>query len=1015
MSPPPPAGPRRAVQLAPSSLALVLRRLQRERRREDLAATAAPPECDEEASGAAVFQAFRRANAACYWNAGLARAVARVWLQGWLRGGVLLLQGPAAPLQLLRDAWLRRALRPPEGFLIRAVGDVSPVHINPISQSQFVPLGEVLCCAISDMNEAHITVTQETLLDHLGKHYPGIATPTHDILYSTLGILIKEWKIYHTGEGYFIVTPNTYFISNNAMKNNRRALLQENCPMEPSITYLVSMEDSTEVIRDNFPVTSHCKSCHCFPEQTVANEQRPQQLGSNEQNGKSQKESCESRLSVHNPTTDSITGNRSCETAHSTHTMKEKEKVKKFGLSLFWRHTSKKENPKKAHSSFSAQFPPEEWPVRDEDNLDNIPRDVEHEIIKRINPVLTVDNLNKHTVLMQKIEEEKKYINKGTSTEVLTMKHRHLSKGGTRKKQIKATKHHRKMQPSKEKEISKTDREFKTDELALINDKLENCVEHSVSCIINEAITCDKLLCEDTINAESHFIYKKEIDNPFQHIPHRGNKSAKGHKSQKNGNVKYKAPRSERNFPRSQSLDSSRTMNCKAKQALSVKCDDEDEKKQQLATDFASHYHHHHVQDHCAKYTDYLQYQTDGEFRCLRDSVAWKHNLHRGTSQNHRVETHIVSNNDVLIEEGSTERKCRQSFNQSHPCDQAATYGLPGQNSDYLKNADLSRDTDTVQQLKQSEKIVGHRGGDCLESELKSNTSKWLESLNPQYKGFTYDEQTLYQKVDHGDACSSLYHDDEQQELMELPKFQSIQLPYSSSEPRNLNNSEQQDLGTDASASRSVHSHTRGFRTDSDKFDSCEHEGNECPNLSRSKDSLKEYHKLNLEGESCVCHQVSQYAYKNNERADTAECGQISDVSKTCVFDLCDMHGTETRTWQKSLNEAGEKLASLTLSPKGREIKTNLVGKPQDVAVLKQNIPHEQNHLEEMGNHSITGDSGIDSPRTQSLASANSAILDGLKKRRSFLMNLEGIEKTIQSGKTLTRNSLLQLTPVMNV
>lgn len=128
MSPPPLLMPRRAVQLAPSSLALVLRRQQQQpqQQRREEPPTAAPeepePECDE-ASGAAVFQAFRRANAACYWNAGLARAVARVWLQGWLRGGVLLLQGPPAPLQLLRDAWLRRALRPPKGFLIRAVGE----------------------------------------------------------------------------------------------------------------------------------------------------------------------------------------------------------------------------------------------------------------------------------------------------------------------------------------------------------------------------------------------------------------------------------------------------------------------------------------------------------------------------------------------------------------------------------------------------------------------------------------------------------------------------------------------------------------------------------------------------------------------------------------------------------------------------------------------------------------------------------------------------------------------------
>ncbi|XP_044539493.1 storkhead-box protein 1-like [Gracilinanus agilis] len=103
----------RPVQLAPGSLALVLCRQERERSAAE----------DGEPGGRALFRAFRRANARCFWNARLARAASRLAFQGWLRRGVLLVQGPPGSLQVLRDAWLRRALRAPRGFRIRAVGE----------------------------------------------------------------------------------------------------------------------------------------------------------------------------------------------------------------------------------------------------------------------------------------------------------------------------------------------------------------------------------------------------------------------------------------------------------------------------------------------------------------------------------------------------------------------------------------------------------------------------------------------------------------------------------------------------------------------------------------------------------------------------------------------------------------------------------------------------------------------------------------------------------------------------
>ncbi|TNN89660.1 Storkhead-box protein 1 [Liparis tanakae] len=56
-----------------------------------------------------------------FWNQALTRALSEIFFLGWIDERVLLIQGEEVHLQVLRNGWTRRTLRPPQGFDIQCI------------------------------------------------------------------------------------------------------------------------------------------------------------------------------------------------------------------------------------------------------------------------------------------------------------------------------------------------------------------------------------------------------------------------------------------------------------------------------------------------------------------------------------------------------------------------------------------------------------------------------------------------------------------------------------------------------------------------------------------------------------------------------------------------------------------------------------------------------------------------------------------------------------------------------
>nr|XP_057920079.1 storkhead-box protein 1 [Doryrhamphus excisus] len=931
-------------------------------------------------TGLEVFADFKAQNLRSFWNKRLVKAMGEVHFQGWMDNLVLFIQGSPGSLEVLREAWMRRALKSAKGLLIRAVGDLSPLQMSPVPQSQFIPLAEVLCSVISDMNCSQITVNQEALVNYMSKAHPGITIPTQDILYSTLGTLIKERKIYHTGEGYFIVTPQTYFITGNMAqeKNWWTSGSADDPPSPPPITYLLSNDICVESTQT--PPVAHCKSCSCFnplptsthpltaanatsslPASTVP-DRNSVSVSVSECTGKSLKwpRPSDHKPSVQHQSTSTAADCQGSEISKTTETTtvairKEKDnKPKKFGLSLFWRNGGKKEKPKKEYASFSGQFPPKEWPVRDEDDLNNLPRDLEHAIIKRINPELTVDNLTRHTVLMKKLEERRekaldKGVNKGMSTEMVAsskLRYHHSSKSGKRSTQ-RISRSKRRAHSSREKQ-----REKMKSKVALCTSTYPEGADLIPTRLRVEIPVDEGRKVDDGVS-----LYKKRIENPFQIHPDSSEPGVPRENRRCEAKDGWSSGRKERSH-RSKSWDPHQaklrvtgvehTGNSPISEETYPGRDFHLEHL--LQSDLPLDYSPAYPQSCTLRIEDKIRHQREGNNQTLNVGL---------------------SNTELFTSSDAPQSKSYDTTVAwtKHPL------GLTTQQRDDIPRSDeLSLRHRTCESTTTAEP----KDVRTMNVNRESLVENCLSATNTD--ALREDDHRLYQRMDQQkdeDSCSSLClneddieHHNSQLVYRKYERQGSVAHFYDSDfhrqEAASINDSREVSLPVET-AWRHLHQSTVS------------------PAPQDETGSRQE--ALFHDG-----------LHKSNPDSDSPEPPEALDSS---IFDYCPMSEIESdaETVRKSTEEGDGELANCP----------TVSGTPG----ASMGAPRGAEPGELVENRSITGDSGIDSPRTRvSLSSSNTVILEGLK-RRGFLQNLEKLHS--KSGAIRPQSSLLQLTPVMNV
>ncbi|CAL8113854.1 unnamed protein product [Orchesella dallaii] len=165
--------------------------------------------------GVTLFKCFREANSKCHWNLGMIEAISSLEYAGHVVPTTILVQCSSKHLNVIRTAWARRTLKPPDGYTIQLMGEMEELVADPIQQGQFSPLSDSICWSIYELTSSGQEAFVDSIMNSLSNGFPSMCIPPKELVYQTLEKLIRDQKIYQTSSGYYIVTPEVCVFMNS--------------------------------------------------------------------------------------------------------------------------------------------------------------------------------------------------------------------------------------------------------------------------------------------------------------------------------------------------------------------------------------------------------------------------------------------------------------------------------------------------------------------------------------------------------------------------------------------------------------------------------------------------------------------------------------------------------------------------------------------------------------------------------------------------------------------------------